>query len=190
MQEYRKRKGTIMLVTLKSFGSVWSRRGGKGSSDPKRFVRVAYYNTTGIQMGNGFQYRWKIGGDVRFYGVGSGFDPNYPFRALHETFECYEPEIWQGHNRIAVKHRVSTQSKTDYYLIVTTAEQTGGIAIDNEQWKAAEVILVSFSQWKDRQEIMLLMPAYSWIKGKLGTFCVEPSLDNGALRLGYSGTGN
>ena len=81
-----------------------------------------------------------------------------------------------------------TWAKPDYYLIITTGEQTGGIVTSADQWKAADVVLVSFSEWKDQQELMLLMPACSWIRGKLGTFFVEPSLNrilNGELRLDH-----
>jgi len=177
-----------MLVTIKSFGSLWSRRIGRDPDDPKRFARAAYYNTTGIRVGEQLRHRWQVGGDIRFYGNGSGFNPNRLDRAIDQTFECREPEIWQGHNRVAVKRPVRTSAKPDYYLVVTTSEQTGGIIATVGQWKAADVVLVSSSEWKDQQELMLLMPPCSWIRGNLGTFFVEPSLNrklNGELRLDH-----
>ena len=180
-----------MLVTITSFGSIWNRRFGKDVNDPRRFARAAYYNTTGIRVADKLRHRWKVGGDLRFYGVGCGFNPHCPQQALQQTFECYDPVVWQGNNRVSVKRRANT-SKSDYYLIVTTDGQTGGIAVENEDWKAPEVILISFSQWKEQQEIMLLMPAYSWIKGRLGTFFAEPSSNktlDGQLRLTCSTEG-
>lgn len=177
-----------MLVTIKSFGSLWSRRIGHDPDDPKRFARAAYYNTTGIRVGEQLRHRWKVGGDLRFYGTGCGFNPNHPVRAINQTFDCPGVESWQGHNRVVIKRLVKTAPKPDYFLIVTTAEQTGGIDMTCDQWKARDVLLVSLSEWKDQQEIMLLMPAYSWIRGKLGTFVVEPSLNwclNGELRLDH-----
>ena len=177
-----------MLVTIKSFGSLWSWRIGRDVNDSKRYTRATYYNTTGIRMRERVHRRWKIGGDLRFNRTGSGFNPNRTDRAINQTFECYDPEEWQGNNRVNVKRLVKTADKPDYYLIVTTAEQTGGVVMDNDQRKSSDVFLVSFSEWKDQQEIMLLMPPYSWVRGKLGTFFVEPSLNrnlNGELRLDH-----
>jgi hypothetical protein len=51
---------------------------------------------------------------------------------------------------------------------------------------------VSLSESGDQQEAMLLMPAYSWVRGELGTFCVEPSTKqfwSAELRLGRAGIG-
>jgi hypothetical protein len=36
---------------------------------------------------------------------------------------------------------------------------------------------MSLSEWKDRQEALLLMPPHSWIRGTLGRFVVEPRRD-------------
>jgi hypothetical protein len=177
-----------MLVTIKSFGSLWSRRIGHDPDHPKRFARATYYNTTGIRVSDQLRRRWKVGGDLRFYGTGCGFNPNHPGRAVNQTFECYDLEVWQAHNRVAVKRLMKISTKPDYYLIVTTSEQTGGTVTSDHQWKAADVVLVSFSEWKDHQELMLLMPPCSWIRGKLGTFFVEPSMNislNGELRLDH-----
>ena len=60
--------GPEMLVTIKSFGSLWTRRIGHDPDDPKRFTRAAYYNTTGIRVGEQLRHRWRVGGDLRFYG--------------------------------------------------------------------------------------------------------------------------
>jgi len=175
-----------MLVTIKSFGSLWSRRFGKDLNDPKRFVRATYYNTTGIQVGRRIQHRWKTGagGEIKFHGP--GLDPNYPNRSVNQTFECGEVEVWQGHNRVAVQRQVPHVERPDYFLIVTTAEQTGGLLLDEETSTSEDIVLVSVSQWREQQEVMLLMPPFSWVHGKLGTFFVEPSPDkllNGLLRL-------
>jgi len=177
-----------MLVTIKSFGSLWSRRLGKDLSDPKRFVRATYFNTTGIPVGRRIQYRWKAeaGGDIKFLGMASGLDPNYPSRSINQTFECGELEIWQGHNRVVVRRKVSHAERPDYFLIVTTGVQTGGLCLDEKPSKSEDIVVVSVSQWREQQEVMLLMPAFSWVRGKLGTFFVEPSRDkllNGLLRL-------
>mgnify|MGYP005828740395 CR=1 FL=1 len=67
-----------MLVAVASFGSVWCWRFGKNQDDPYRFGRVAYFNTTGVQVGNEVRQRPKITGYACFNGCG-GFDPNHLF---------------------------------------------------------------------------------------------------------------
>lgn len=109
--------------------------------------------------------------------LASGLDPNYPSRSMNHTFACSDLEIWQGHNRVVVERQVSHVERPDYFLIVTTAEQTGGLRLDEETSKSHDIVVVSVSQWREQQEVMLLMPAFSWVRGKLGTFFVEPSRD-------------
>ena len=36
-------------------------------------------------------------------------------------------------------------------------------------------MLISFSEWHDQQEAMLLMPPFAWLRSNLGTFFLEPS---------------
>ena len=66
-----------MRVGILSFGSVWRRRWAKGSDDPRRFARAAYYNTTGVMVDGKLRTRPAIKGHVRFNGVG-GFNANNP----------------------------------------------------------------------------------------------------------------
>ncbi len=127
----------MMRVAVLGFGSVWRRRFGKDVNDPKRFLRSAYYNTTGVTVGGHIRTRPKLIGHVRFNGIG-GFDPNCPARMLNRVFECEDPCIWQGQFKVLA-------------------------------------LLISFSEWRDQQEALLLMPAYSWLTTQVGTFVLEPS---------------
>ena len=176
-----------MLVRIAGFGSLWSVRVSRNENDPRRFARSTYYNTTGIVISGKLRRRWTSGGDVRFCGARSGFDPNYPDKALGRTFECFEPEVWQGHNRVTVRRQVRAM-KPDCYLVVTDDKQTGGVAAESSAWKSNDTVLLSLSQWNEHQELLLLMPAYSWVRGRLGTFYLEPPtnrFDAGALHLSH-----
>jgi hypothetical protein len=66
-------------------------------------------------------------------------------------------------------------ARPDFYLFVVTAEYTGRLDIGSSCWKADPVQVVSVSENAGQQEAMLLMPAYSWVHGELGTFYAEPS---------------
>jgi hypothetical protein len=79
--------------------------------------------------------------------------------------------------------------RPDFFLFVLTAGHTGRLDIQS-QWKADAVQVVALSEHADEQEAMLLMPAYSWLRGELGTFYVEPSATqfwSADLRLGRAG---
>jgi hypothetical protein len=162
-----------MRVAVLGFGSVWRWRIGKDPSDPKRFVRAAYYNTTGVSVRGLIRTRPEIVGHARFNGVG-GFNPNYPSQMINQVFDCEEPCIWQGQVKVLFKQLLSELDPPDYYLVVVTHVLTGHMAVGDQGWKSENALLISLSEWHDQQEAMFLMPAYSWLRSKLGTFVLEP----------------
>jgi len=159
-----------MVVAIQGFGSIWERRFGNDVSDH----RAAYYNTTGVPVNGKLRYRWRIGGKLRFNSV-SGFNPNYPLRALGRAFECAAPEQRNGWNQLLFARVLRTIDRPEFYLFAVTTERIGYVNAQSGSWKGDSVQIVSFSDGPSRQEILLLMPAYSWIRGEIGTFFVEPS---------------
>lgn len=161
-----------MLVAIQGFGSIWERRFGKDLLDHKRFARAAYYNTTGVPVNGRLRYRWRVGGKLRLNSVG-GFNPNYPLRSVGRTFECAAPEQHDGWNQILFERAVRTPALPEFYLFTVTAERVGYIDMQSG-WKGDSVQIVSFSDDGQRQEVLLLMPPYSWVRGEIGTFFAEP----------------
>jgi hypothetical protein len=87
------------------------------------------------------------------------------------------------------QRKLTRPERPDLYLFVVTAERTGHLDI-RSPWKADAVQVVALSEHADEQEAMLLMPAYSWVRGELGTFYVEPCTKqfwSAELRLGRAG---
>lgn len=162
-----------MVVAIQGFGSVWERRFGKDPSDPRRFSRAAYYNTTAVPVNGKLRYRWRVGGKLRFNSA-SGFNPNYPTRALGRAFECAAPVERNGWNQILFERVLPRNGQPEVYLFSVTTERVGYIDAHSACWKGDSVQLVSFSEDHHQQELLLLMPAYSWVRGELGTFFVEP----------------
>ena len=161
-----------MLVAVTSFGSVWRWRFGKNQDDP-RFGRVAYFNTTGVQVGNEIRQRPKITGYARFNGRG-GFDPNRLSRMIDRVFECAEPCVWQGANKLLFMRTLSAPHKPDRFLVVLRKATHGTLKVGSQNWRSADTWLISFSECRDQQEAMLLMPAHNWIETELGRFVLEP----------------
>jgi hypothetical protein len=162
-----------MLVTIIGFGSVWRLRFGKNQSDPRRFARAAYFNTTGIPVDGKVRTRPKIVGHVRFNGVG-GFDPNHPLAMINSVFECAEPCIWQGQNKVLFKRMLPAPRLPDYFLVVVKACEVGHLDVGSLTWRSEGTFLISFSECRGQQEAMLLMPTDSWLRTDVGRFVVRP----------------
>lgn len=162
-----------MLVTVTGFGSIWRRRFGTNSSDPRRFVRAAYFNTTGVPVSGHIRTRPRIAGHVRFNGVG-GFNPNAPLRTLNSVFECSEPCVWEGQNKILFRRMLSTPERPDYFLVVTRACEVGHLNLGSPAWKPDDALLISFSECREQQEAMLLLPPGGWLRTGLGRFVLRP----------------
>jgi len=162
-----------MLVTITGFGSIWHRRFGKDESDPRRFARGAYFNTTGVLVNGRVRTRPKVVGHVRFNGVG-GFDPNHPLAMINSVFECAEPCIWQGQNKVLFTRMLPTPQQPDYFLVVVRSGEVGHLDVGSFAWRSEGTLLISFSECRDEQESMLLMPADSWLRTDLGKFVLQP----------------
>ena len=163
-----------MLVTLQGFGRIWERRVTTNPAAPSPSGRVAFYNTTGVVVDGKVRYRWRVGGKIRFNAIG-GFTPYNPSRSLNRVFECKDPETTRaGWTQVLFQRLLAGPELPDLYLFVVTARQTGRLDI-RSPWKADAVQVVALSEHADEQEAMLLMPAYSWVRGELGTFYVEPT---------------
>jgi hypothetical protein len=117
--------------------------------------------------------RPKIVGHARFNGVGD-FNPNAPSRAIHRVLECDEPCVWQGQNKIFVRHLLAAPRQPDYFLVVTRQREFGHLQVGASGWKSDNVLLISLSECGDEQEGMLLLPPCGWIRSSIGTFILHP----------------
>ena len=164
-----------MLVSVLGFGSIWTRRIPAEVRAEERFDprELAYYNTTGVEVSGKVRNRPRVYGVARFNG-NSGFRPECWHRMLYKVFDCEAPCTWNGHKKILFKTLLRGPEKPDAYLVVVKSEQTGGIA-KRRDWLHSETTLISFSECGADQEVMVVMPPYSWLRGVLGTFFLEPA---------------
>jgi len=162
-----------MLVAVTGFGSVWRRKFPTNQNDPRRFARSVYYNTTGVNIDGTIRQRPKIVGYARFHGCG-GFDPHHPERMVARIFECCDPCVWQGENKLLFRRVLPKPEKPDAFLIVIRPEVNGVLEIGGAEWRSVDTWLLSFSECGDKQEAMLLMPMDGWIDTTLGRFVLEP----------------
>ena len=156
-----------MFVGVTGFGSVWRRRVRGDATDPRRFARAAYFNTTGVMVNGRIVRHRKIAGHVRFNGAG-GFDPNYPNRMVGKVFECDDPSVWDGQNKVFFRRLVASPVQQCSFLVVVKSEEFGRLHVGAEGWMSEGTFLISFSEWRDQQETMLLMSYTDWVRTDLG----------------------
>jgi hypothetical protein len=163
-----------VLVAVTSFGSVWRHRSAKQIGDGDRFGQPVYYNTTGIVVKASVRQRSQICGYARF-DVTGGFDPHHPGRMIDRVFECAEPSVWMGCNKLLFKRLLGAGARPDRFLVVTKSGPTGHVRVGTEGWKSPDAWLLSFSESAGNQEVMLLMGVQEWIRSDLGRFVLTPS---------------
>ena len=163
-----------MRVSILGFGSVWRRRSSEDPGDPKRFARAAYYNTTGVAVRGKLRTRPRIVGHVRFNGVG-GFNPNCPARMIGRAFECEEPCVWQGQNKMLFKTLLPRGVKPEQYLVAVRAREVGRLMVGLPGWSSGDVWVIALSEWHEEQEGLLLMAAYGWVRTSLGKYTLKPA---------------
>ena len=164
-----------MLVSVAGLGSLWRRRFERNPDDSHRFGCGVYYNTTGIEIAGTVRQRPKITGYARFHACG-GFDPHHPSRAIGRVFECANPGLWKGDNKLLFQRVLSAPEKPDRFLVVVTSKLNGELSVGANNWHDRDTWLIAFSESANEQEAMLLMPASGWIRTSLGHFALEPEV--------------
>jgi hypothetical protein len=158
-----------MLVSVTDFGSLWRHKFSGKENDPCRFSHGVFYNTTGIRVGTVIQQRPKIIGYARFHQCG-GFNPLHPFRMVDRVFDCAEPCVWAGVNKLLFRRVLSKAERPDRFLVVIRPELSGRVRVGSHSWRSQDTWLISFSEWNEDQEAMLLMSVGSWLETELGRF--------------------
>lgn len=165
-----------MLVSVTSFGSLWRHKFSKDENDPYRFSRGVFYNTTGIRIAGVIRQRPKIIGYARFHQC-SGFDPHHFSRGVGRVFDCAEPCVREGSNKLLFQRVLRKPELPERFLVVTRPEVVGKVQIGNPGWRSPDTWLISFSECDGDQEAMLLMSAENWVATGLGRFVLRSDRD-------------
>jgi hypothetical protein len=155
-----------MRICVLGYGSIWSHR-----FDPSG-RRTAYFNTTGVNVGAHIRHRVCVYGVARFNG-NCGFSPHFVERSLGSVFECSDLRSTNGENRVVFTRRYAGRTEPDGFLVLLTNHLPGWIDLETE-WKGRTVTLLSCSQADRFQETLVVMPAFGWVRGELGTFYLHP----------------
>jgi hypothetical protein len=158
-----------MLVTILDFGSNWWSRFDRDPTDRLRFTRhAAYFNSSGLRCGSKVRRYWIVPGLIRFNGALNVLAHGHT-RCIGKIFECAEPTVAYGGNRLFVLRQVSTRHTPDYYLLLVCSERHGPIHFEHG-WKSESTVAIAVSRHKARAEALVLMQAGGWFRTLLGSW--------------------
>lgn len=154
-----------MVVLVQSWGSVWQERDTRQGA-----TRI--WNTSGVIVGGRVQPRSRIFGQVAF-GRRARLDLS---RGIPTT-----PSAWiatsvaeRGRIRqIQLLARPQRGAAPDRVLVAITERLVGRLS--EQSWDPGETELLSFSECGHRQEVMLLMRSFGWLRGSAATAVLELS---------------
>lgn len=153
-------------VYVHSLGSLWQQPSSPGTGTPPVWI------TTGISDATRVRSRAKVFGQVRL--------SSRSLRGLAErrgitncVWMATEPDDWAGIRKLHLIRRAPSSTAVDRYLVTVTEDLIG--ILDEQSWDANATLVLSFSEWKSRQEVMLLMRNFAWLRGSRGTAVLEAS---------------
>lgn len=174
-----------MYVRVIGFGTNWWAMRSHDTSDPFCFRRrAAWFNSAALMSGRQLHHSAIYPGQVRFNSK-SGFDPEFPLRAIGKTFVCTEPRQFAGRTHLLFA-RPAARMTPDAYLVTLNSTDHGAIRFDKKGWKSAQVQPISISLRGPRYEAILLFGHEDWVESNLGRWRIEDS----ACRLTLADEGN
>jgi hypothetical protein len=144
------------------------------TSDPYCFRRkAAWFNAAALMSGRRLHHSAIFPGQVRFNSK-SGFDPEFPLRAVGRTFQCSGPHQFAGKMNLLFERR-TTEMVPDAYLVTLKSTEHGAIQFSKPGWKSAGVRPISISLRGEKYEAMLLFGSGDWVESDLGRWLVDQS---------------
>jgi len=62
---------------------------------------------------------------------------------IHSVFECAEPCIWNGQNKVLFKRILSVPQQPDYFLVVVRAAEVGRLELGSPAWRSEGTLLLN-----------------------------------------------
>ena len=161
-----------MRVRVISFGTNWWAMHSDDESDPFRFRRnAAYFNAASLMSGRRLRHCAVYPGQIRF-NANSGFDPEFPGRAIGRTFLCSGPQQMAGRVHLLFV-QLLMETAPDAYLVTMNLLEHGSIRFDKPGWRSSGVQPISISLRGARFEAMLLMGINEWVSSDCGRWGVD-----------------
>jgi len=177
-----------MHVRVVSFGSNWWEMHSRALNDPLCFRRkAAWFNSAALRCGRRIRYFAAYPGQIRF-NLTSGFNPEFPARALGRTFLCSGPNQYGGKAHLLFV-RLVAEAAPDAWLVTLSSGVHGAIEFTKPGWRSAGVQPVSISLRGARYEAMLLFGSADWVQSGLGRWIIGSDGRRLVLAEGANGGG-
>lgn len=161
-----------MYIRVVSFGTNWWAMHSSDLDAPLCFRRrAAYFNAAALKSGRRLRHCAAFPGLVRFNST-SGFDPEFPQRAIGKTFLCSSPRQFAGKTHLLFERRAGRISP-DAYLVTLRDVEHGAIQFAQPGWKSSGVQPVSISLRGLRYEAMLLFGERDWVESDVGRWKID-----------------
>jgi hypothetical protein len=161
-----------MYIRIISFGTNWWAMHSGDLDDPLCFRRrAAYFNAAALKFGRRLRHSAAFPGLVRFNST-SGFNPEFPQRAVGKTFLCSTPRQFAGKTHLLFE-RLAGSVVPDAYLVTLRDVEHGVIQFTQPGWKSAGVQPVSISLCGQRYEAMLLFGERDWVESDVGRWQID-----------------
>jgi hypothetical protein len=172
-------------VRVISFGSNWWAMHSRDLSDPLCFERrAAYFNAAALFFGRRLRHCAAFPGQVRF-NARSGFNPEFPARAIGRTFSCSGPTLLSGKTHLLFSKPAGKEAP-DAYLVTLSSAFHGSVPFEMEGWRSCGVAPISISLRGARYEAMLLMGLSDWVESDVGRWHVDARNNRVCLAEGAS----
>ena len=148
-----------MVIFVHSLGSLWQEK-----TLPAGGVRV--WNTTGIRDGSWVRSCAKVFGQVKFGArARSELGGSQPITGASWTTSGL---AGIDHARKLALLCRAPRDVTPALYLVTVSENLVG-QLEHDSFDDSRTVLISFSKWRSRQEVMLLMQPFAWVRGSQGS---------------------
>jgi hypothetical protein len=119
-----------------------------------------------LKLGRRLRHSAIYPGQIRF-NTQSGFDPEFPSRAIGKTFLCSGPNQFAGKAHLLFQ-RLVRDAAPEGYLVALNSVEHGMIRFRQPGWRSSGVTPISISMRGSRFEAMLLIRTDDWIECDLG----------------------
>jgi hypothetical protein len=152
-----------VIVQAVSFGSLWL----TGRHNPR-----TVWNTTAVTVNGILRSRAQTYGLVRLSAPEAQRLSAHSGRGATRWI-CSDVSVHNGARTIHLQRPASKSAHPDRYLVAVSTGLVGKLSPDS--WDADTTQLLSFSQCASEQEVLLLLPAFGWVRGSAGSAVLTPS---------------
>lgn len=148
-----------MVIFVHSLGSLWQEK-----MLPAGGVRI--WNTTGIRDGPRVRSCAKVFGQVKF-GARARTELSGSRSITGASWSASGSAGLDHVRKLALMCRAPQGATPELYLVTVSESLVGDL--DQDSFDVSRTALISFSRWRSRQEVMLLMRPFAWLRGSEGS---------------------